>query len=248
MASDGSCRRWHKHQVHAPAAMKQETGSPRKPPPDGRPPIANSLPLVTGNEQTVGPVKAWLRTPTKRTLIDVGATPDMAGPRRVSMTTPGPSSRARWVAIGRTPPDRRDHTRPDGRRQRRAGDAGKPPARDAAVGAVSRDEGATPSGIRRNYHWKSPNDVATGDGGRYRRLFLPQAPSRISLRAAKTVEEAKLCWMLRWGGQAGTNYCDDAVTRRIVVWLAEVETARARAVSEEAKARQRREDFVVELT
>ena len=227
------------HQGDASAAMKQETASPRRPAPDGRPPVADSLPFVSGTNQIVGPVKAWLRTPTKRPLIDVAATPDPTGPRRMSMTTPGPSSRARWVAIGRTPPDRRDHTRADGRHQRRAGDAGKPTARD---------ERATPSGIRRNYHWKSPDDVATGDGGRYRRLFLPQTPSRISLRAAKTVEEAKLCWMLRWGKQEGTNYCDDAVTRRIVVWLAEVEKARARAVTEEAKARQRREDFVVELT
>ncbi|KAK2163145.1 hypothetical protein NP493_1480g00000 [Ridgeia piscesae] len=163
------------------------------------------------------------------------------------MTTPGPTSRARWVAIGRTPSDRREHIRADGRRQRRAGESGKPTARDATVGAVSRDECATPSGRRRNCHWKSPNDVATGEGGHYRRLFLPQAPSRISLRAAKTVEEAKLCWMLRWGKQAGTNYCDAAVTRRIVVWLAEVEKARARAVTEKAKARERHEDFVVEL-
>ena len=228
---------------------------------DGQRPADLTTASVPVNGKGNAPVQAWSRTPTKRSLIDVGSTPDTGGSRRLSTTTRGPSTRARWVTLGRPPSERRQHVRTDRRSHTgtRAGETSRPTVQYTTTSPPSRDESATPnvktapqaSPATGSCPRKPPvsvkAEVTIDDAGHYSRLLQSRSQSTASLRAAQTVAEAKLCWMLRWGKRTRTNYCDDAMTRRILVWLAEVEKARACAIVENDKVRLARRDIVTEL-
>ena len=167
------------------------------------------------------PFKAWFRTPTKRLLIDIDAKPNAADSGRFSTT------RVRFETSEKTANERRKHS---GFAKGSLDHMGCAPVTSAACDetdclVLPHRSAKTINTIKASFPRTLPpvgNDL---DAVRHRRRRLFMTPSHLRVTAAHTAIEAKTRWMLRWDKRS--NYCGDETTIRIVVWLAEVEEARA---------------------
>ena len=181
------------------------------------------------------PFNTWFRTATRRLLIDIDAKPNAADSGTFS------TARVRCETSEKTPTERRER---DGLYKGCLDDMGCPgealAVRDSLVSPHGSADANTT--MQASFPRALPPVGDDLDAVRRRRRRLFTTHSHLRLTAAHTATEAKTRWMLRWGKRS--NYCGDETTIRIVIWLAEVEEARARARDDSMTLLQR--DFVIE--
>ena len=165
------------------------------------------------------PFNTWFRTATRRLLIDIDAKPNAADSGTFS------TARVRCETSEKTPTERRELIGLDKGCLDDMGCAREASATNSIV--LPRRTANVKNTMQASFPRKLPPVGDYLDAVRRRRRRLFTTHSHLQLTAAHTATEAKTRWMLRWGKRS--NYCGDETTIRIVIWLAEVEEARARA-------------------
>ena len=182
------------------------------------------------------PFNTWFRTATRRLLIDIDAKPNAADSGTFS------TARVRCETSEKTPTERREFIELDeGCLDDKICIREASTLRHTTSSLVSpRRTANVKNTMQASFPRALPPVGDDLDAVRRRRRRLFTTHSHLRIAAAHTATEAKTRWMLRWGKRS--NYCGDETTIRIVIWLAEVEEARARDDSMTPMQR----DFVIE--